>query len=113
MKEKDQIKAGSSGSPPSSGAERPVWVRYGLAIAIIAVAVVARMWLQPLLQDRAPFITLFPAVAMVVFLAGAGPGILAIFLASVAAYWLFIPPETAIAAQGFNALTWLFIFLMT
>jgi len=92
---------------------RPIWVRYAAAIFVTAVAVAARFALQPMLQERAPFITLVPGVAIVVFLAGTGPGIVSVVLSSVAAYRLFIPPEASMAGQGFNTLTWLSIFLAT
>jgi PAS domain S-box-containing protein len=58
--------------------------RYGLAVAAVLGATLLRLALAPLLGERLPFVTLFPAVAAVALHAGPGPTLLAIGLATLA-----------------------------
>ena len=51
--------------------------RYGLAPVAIAVALAARVALQPILQDEAPYLFFLPAVLVAAGLGGLGPGLLA------------------------------------
>ena len=51
--------------------------RYGLAPVAIAVALAARVALQPILQDEAPYLFFLPAVLVAAGLGGLGSGLLA------------------------------------
>ncbi len=76
----------------------PATLRYTLAIALFGLALVARFSLMGILPDQGfPFLTFFPAVILVAFLAGFGPGLLAAVLSIVAAWYYFIPPGDAFA----------------
>jgi PAS domain S-box-containing protein len=64
-------------------AHRSGLIRYGVAVLTITLAAVFRMALVPVLGDRAPFITFFPAVFVASWFGGFGPGIVATVLAAV------------------------------
>jgi hypothetical protein len=53
---------------PSIGTifEHHAWARYGFAILVVAIAVIIRWPLYPILGDHRPYLTLFGAVAVVV-----------------------------------------------
>jgi two-component system, LuxR family, sensor kinase FixL len=58
----------------------PRWsgiVQYGLAPIAVAIALAARVALQPVLQDEAPYLFFVPAVLVAAGLGGLGPGLLA------------------------------------
>jgi PAS domain S-box-containing protein len=66
---------------------------YALAIGGLAAAVLARWWLDPVLSDALPFVTLFGAVAFAVWVGGYRPAIVVTILGFVAASSLFIAPR--------------------
>ena len=56
------------------------FLRYSLAVAAVVLAVVLRLLLDPLLNERLPFITLFAAVAFMAWYGGRGPALFALAL---------------------------------
>ncbi len=60
--------------------KRRVFLRYGLAVALVAAAAAVRMFLDPITGSGAPFVLFFGAVAAASLLAGPGPGLLATLL---------------------------------
>ena len=68
-------------------------VRFGLAPALTACALAARIVLDPYLQGESPYPTFFIAVTATAYLAGPGPAILAAVLGGAAAEWFFIVPR--------------------
>ena len=72
--------------------EQPV-LRYGVALAACAVAVVLRWLLSDYLPPGYPFVTFFPAVILSSFLFGTRTGIFAGVVCGIAAWFLFIPPR--------------------
>ncbi len=69
--------------------------RYGGAVGGVALAVMARIALSPVLGDAYPLMTLFFAVVATAVLAGFGPTLVAIVLGLIAADYLFLPPFNA------------------
>ena len=66
------------------------FARYALALALIAAALGLRMALQPWVPAHLPFVTLFGAVALTVWVAGTGPSILAAGIGFiVSTHWMF------------------------
>ena len=62
------------------GVPVPRWsgaMQYGLAPIAVAIALAARVALQPVLQDEAPYLFFVPAVLVAAGLGGLGPGLLA------------------------------------
>ena len=67
--------------------------RYAFAVAIVALAALARWWLYRTFGDlHASFITFYPAVLLVATVAGGGPGVLATILSTLASDYWFLPP---------------------
>ena len=71
---------------------RRTLMRYAIALTSIALATWVRLLLQPVFQDRVPFITYFAAIALTAYYAGFGPTVLAIVLAGALADYYFVPP---------------------
>jgi PAS domain S-box-containing protein len=72
---------------------RRVLSTYGFALIAIVAAVLLRALLDPVIGDDLPLVTLFGAVAAVVWFGGFGPAIVATILGYLACAWLFIPPR--------------------
>jgi PAS domain S-box-containing protein len=72
--------------------DRPAFLRYGLAILVLAVAVLVRLPFQPLLGETTPFLFFFPAIMAAAWYGGLGPGLLATGLSAVAANYFFMAP---------------------
>ncbi len=83
---------------------------YGLALAMVALAVFVRGLVAEFAGAAMPFVTFYPAIIVVALIGGIGPGILATGLSSVAAWYLFIPPFFAWTLSG-RELTELFLFV--
>jgi signal transduction histidine kinase len=66
--------------------------RYATALAAILVALLVRGALSPFVDDRVPFITLFPAVIFAAWFCGTGPSILSVVVALLGARFLFVRP---------------------
>ncbi|MFV3077955.1 sensor histidine kinase [Niveispirillum fermenti] len=75
-----------------TGRRSPVFA-YGFALASFAVAVMVRLWADWGLPPGFPFLTFFPAVILTTFFAGLWPGVLVAVLSTLAAWYLFIPPD--------------------
>ncbi|MEN6627220.1 MAG: ATP-binding protein [Candidatus Sumerlaeia bacterium] len=76
-------------------------LRYGFAVALVALGTAARLWLVQSVGALPIFVTLYPAVLLVASIAGSGPGILASLLAALSADYYFItPPGFGIAAPN-------------
>jgi K+-sensing histidine kinase KdpD len=77
------VKLPDSNAPTARAA--PTWrtdiVRYGIALASVAIAFAARALLGPVLEDQAPHLFFVPAVLAAAGLGGLGPGLLATALA--------------------------------
>lgn len=71
--------------------------RYGLALGMTVAAVLLRFALGMVFPPGFPYVTFFPAIVVVVYLGGLGPGVLCATLSGLAAWYFFIPP-----AFGFN-----------
>ncbi|HTH17816.1 MAG TPA: DUF4118 domain-containing protein, partial [Magnetospirillum sp.] len=78
---------------------------FGLAFALAAVggSLAVRLIVEALLPPGFPFITFFPSVMIVTYLAGLRPGILAAVLSVLAAWYFFIPPADAYGVRGGGA----------
>ncbi|WP_430444909.1 sensor histidine kinase [Sphingorhabdus contaminans] len=68
------------------------FLRYGVAVAAFATALLLRFVLQEVLPPGFPYLTFFPAVILTAFIAGTRPGILCAALSGIAAWYYFIPP---------------------
>ena len=87
------------------------WKDLIIGLAAAACGIIARALLDPFLGDTVPFITLFPAVAVAVYFAGARAGVLALALSIPAALWLFIQPRESLALLGTSQLAQVLMFI--
>jgi PAS domain S-box-containing protein len=73
------------------------WSRYGAAFVLVAGAGVLKLILFPSLEQRVPFTFFYSAIVATVWVAGAGPGLIATALATACSYLLFFhhEPESA------------------
>jgi PAS domain S-box-containing protein len=74
----------------------PKLVRYGGAVALVALAAVARAFLDPVFGTRKPLVCFLAAIMFSALACGAGPTVLAVFLSVSAAKFLFIEPRYAL-----------------
>jgi len=75
--------------PPTSN---NTLLRYTLALSAIAIALLIRGALNPLLGDSIPYVILLPAIVFSAWYCGVGPSVVSVVLALVAAKYWFIPP---------------------
>ncbi|MFW6077472.1 MAG: PAS domain S-box protein, partial [Hyphomicrobiales bacterium] len=66
--------------PVSGGAARHSAVRYGVTLALVAIALVLQLGLTPVLGQQAPYLFYIAAVFVSGILGGLGPGLLATLL---------------------------------
>ena len=72
---------------------RSLWLRYGVALASVAIAAVVRALLDHVLGPHAPFVTFSGAIALAMWFGGWGPGLIAVILGLVTADFFFIAPR--------------------
>jgi signal transduction histidine kinase len=66
---------------------------YLIAVLAVAVALLARLALDPWLEDRQAFLTFMFAVVFTVWVAGVGPSLVALVAGLPLAAWFFLPPR--------------------
>ena len=88
------------------------WFCYAIGIAAVFAAILARFGLDPILRDRGPFATFVPAVAIAVFVGRLPGGLLAIFLSTLSADYLFFSPRHSLGIQGTLQATDLVMFMV-
>ena len=71
---------------------QPVWLRYAIALAVVAFAAGVRATLLHRLGTRAPYLTFFPAVILAALYGGLWPGLMAAALSAILAAFFWIEP---------------------
>jgi signal transduction histidine kinase len=87
-----------------------IWSRYALALSTMAVALLIHRALTVFLGDFAPYIALFPAIALSAMYCGLGPSIMSAILGLLAAKFWFIPVTHSVTidhSQAFGLLEFL------
>jgi len=92
---------------------RPSVAAYGVAVAALAVAVLFRWLLDPLMGDSFPLVTLFGAVAAAVWLGGYRPALLIVALGYLGCAYLFIEPRGTFGFSESRNLVGLVAYLVT
>ena len=85
-------------------------VRYSGAVALVVVATAIRSALDPYLNERAPLIMYFFAVAIVSWHGGARPGLLTLALGGLAGAYFFIPPRASLAVTKLESIIGLALY---
>ena len=75
---------------------RSAFCRYGAAFVAIILATLLRKWLDPLLENRAPFPTYFVAIMFAAWYGGIGPSLVGMVVGAVAADYFFIEPRGSV-----------------
>ena len=70
--------------------ERSAELRYSVAVGSFALSLLARVALDPVLQDELPFVTFFAGIAAAAWFGGLGPSLLTMALGFVAAEWFWV-----------------------
>ena len=92
---------------------RSAAIAYPAAIAALAIAVVLRWLLDPLMGDTLPLVTLFGAVAAAVWIGGYQPAILVAALGYLACDYLFIPPRGQLGIYNLGHVVGVLAYLFT
>lgn len=72
---------------------RPLLVRYGWAVVSVALAIWARLLLDPVLGDQIPFPTVLLAVLLTAWYGGRGPALMAVILGGLSVDYFLVPPR--------------------
>jgi len=73
---------------------------YPIALGCVMAATAVRVALAPLVGDDVPFITYFPAVVIASLMAGFGPGLSAIVLSALSAWYFVLPPRLSLSLSN-------------
>ena len=75
---------------------------YGCAGVTVALAIVIRLLLGPLLGAGCPFATLFFAIPVTVWFGGFGPALAAVFLGGFASDYFLLAPRGSFSLEGMD-----------
>jgi PAS domain S-box-containing protein len=75
-------------------------LRYGVAALAVALVLLLRLLLAPLITPESPFLLLAGAVMIAAWFGGLGPGLLATALGMLAADYFFLPPQGSFTGPG-------------
>src|SRR5437667_12373305 len=78
---------------------RQIALLYGISVAAVAVALVARLLLAPILGDESPYLFFVPAVLVAAGVAGLRPGLLTTLLSTLLAIFVVQQPDHLAAAD--------------
>ena len=87
------------------------FLRYGVAVIVIALALGVKLLLDPLIADQSPFLLFAAAVMVAAWFGGLGPGLLATALGAVVADYYFLAPIGSFTPPGVAFLP-LFLFVL-
>lgn len=77
-------------------------LRYGVAVASVAVALALKLLLDPLITEQSPFLMLAGAVMVGAWYGGLGPGLLATALGALVADYFFLSPHDSSWADSLH-----------
>jgi PAS domain S-box-containing protein len=83
---------------------RPAALRYGFALAAVALAVALRLPFHGLLRYAVPFLFFFPAIMASAWFGGLGPGLLATASSALLADYLYFAPPGAFSVTPLDLL---------
>jgi PAS domain S-box-containing protein len=72
-------------------------LRYGSAVAVVLLAVWARQWLDPLVQDRLAFAFQYIALAFAAWYGGFAPALLALLVGALATRYFILQPRGSLS----------------
>ena len=84
--------------------KRSLLLRYGIALLVVALALLLKLLLEPVILQETPFLLVFAAVIVSAWYGGLGPGLLATVVAGLATDYFFLPPINAFSVNVFSGL---------
>lgn len=75
-------------------------ISYSIALGCVAVASAARIAIDPIVGDSAPFITYLPAVLIASLVAGFKAGLLAMAVSALSAWFFVLPPRFSLSLSS-------------
>jgi len=84
---------------------RSPWLRYGSAVAAVALMTGVRSALDPFTGQHQPFLVYYLAVIFAAWYGGLGPSVLAVVLGCACATFFFLPPYSTLLIRDSVALT--------
>jgi PAS domain S-box-containing protein len=78
----------------------PTGWRYLAALAVVALAALLRMALEPLWGNQIPFIFFYPAIMLAAWVGGLGPGLAATVVSATLADYLWIEPARSLRIES-------------
>ena len=91
---------------------QPGWFRYGIAIGVTLIALMVRLWLDPVLGRHIAFAPFTVAVLFSAALGGTGPGVLATLLGALAGSYFWRDPQLAISVERSAEFVQFLVFLV-
>jgi PAS domain S-box-containing protein len=86
---------------------------YGIALTAVAISLLIRWALWPVLGIEVPFMGFFPAVCIAAYFGGLWPGLLAAFLGATAADYFLVEPHRSFVIVNGADLVGLALFVLT
>jgi PAS domain S-box-containing protein len=86
--------------------------RYGVALGVTALSLLARWPLWPILGNQTPHMTFFPAVMISAYFGGFGPGLLSTVLSALAAHYFLGEERFTLQLGGVRDAVGLMFFLL-
>ena len=86
---------------------------YGMAVLLTGIALIVRLWLEPVLGDRIPFASFFAGVALTAWFGGFGACLLAVGLGALACRYFVLEPAYSFAITSPFQLLGLVTFIVT
>src|SRR4028118_178631 len=83
-------------------AKRPVLLRYSVAAFAVAVALLIKLLLEPLIVQETPFLLVFVAILLSAWYGGLGPGLAATAGAALIIDYFFLPPLYSFTVTAFD-----------
>ncbi|MFO0889396.1 MAG: PAS domain-containing protein [Isosphaeraceae bacterium] len=90
-----------------------VLLRYGVAVTLTSLAILLRWLLDPWLGNHLPFVTLFGAIAVTVWIGGYGPALIAVALGYLGCDWFLIEPRGVIGLSETRGIVALAAYLVS
>ena len=103
---KNSFLPGSSRVASRLSIKRSSLLRYGLAVLAVALALLVKLLLEPVIVQETPFLLVFAAIMISIWYGGLGPGLAATVFAVLVADYFFLPPFYAFSGFSLEAVPW-------
>src|SRR5689334_14411875 len=87
-------------------------LRYGTAVAAVILAIVARLLLDPTLEDRLPFAFQYIALAFAAWFGGFGPAIVALIAGLLGTRYFILQPRGTLEIENTQQVWSVFRYLI-